>query len=150
MSLNKKRKKDLRFVILMSILAFGFAIVINHFDTDEYIVSWLFAMSQALFVFAVFRFKTIKNLQRKSDVVKRVTIAILWFGAMVTLVGVLLSKYSPYKYSEEISHIGSFIAGLGINGLISYVSNHFDFSEEAEDKKHKKEKRKSYKKQTRK
>ena len=135
MPLNKKRNKVLRFVILISILVFGFAVFINHFDTDEYIVSWLFAMSQALFVFAIFRFKTIKDIQRKSDVVRRVTIAIFSVGAMVTLIGVLLPEYSLYKYGEEISHIGSFIAGLGINGLISYMSNHFDFVEEVENKK---------------
>ena len=134
MNLDKKRNKVLWIVVLVSFLIFLLALWVNCFDDDEYIVSWLFAMSQALFVFAVFRFKVIKELQKKSKTVWRATAAVLIIGAMVTLIGFLLSRFSLYTYSKEISHIGSFIAGLGINGLVSYTSNYFDFVEEVENK----------------
>ena len=142
MNLNKKRNKVLWGVIGISVFVFLFAALLNRYDSDEYIVSWLFAISQALFVFAIFRFKAIKELQKRSKIVWRVTFSIFSAGVTITLVGVLLSEYSLFTYAAEISHIGSFIAGLGINGLISYTSNHFDFAESDEDKKHKKEKKK--------
>lgn len=148
MDLNKKRNRILWFVILISIIVFLFAILINHLDDDEYIISWLFAMSQALFVFAIFRFKSIKDLQRSSNIVWRVTIITLGTGVMVTLSGVLLSEYFLYANAKKISHVGSFIAGLGINGLISYTSNNFDFVEEKENKQHRK--KKAHNKHTRK
>ncbi len=143
MNLNKERNKKLLCVIVVSIILLAVTIFLDFIVDDEYIVGWLYAMCQTLFAFAVFRFKAIKELQRKSNVIQIIVILTFGIGIAVTLIGVLIPNLNGV--SEVISRIGNFIAGLGINSLICHLANQSDFIEAEENKQQKKEKRKQKK-----
>lgn len=144
MSLTKKRNKKLYGVVIISIVILLFAVLAEIFVKDDYIAGWLVSVSQALMVFAIYRFQKIKDIQKKSPIIWMLTKATFAVGVCITAVGVIIPMVFPGLISLHIARIGSFIAGLGINGLVCYLANEFDNIEEKENREHKRKRKREY------
>lgn len=144
MSLTKKRNKQLWIVIILSVVVLLFAVLAEDFLQDDYITGWLVSVSQALMVFAIFRFQKLKDVQKKSRIIWNITKLVFALGVIITMFGVITPTVFPDLNIPHIARIGSFIAGLGINGLVCYTANEFDNIEEKENREHKRNKKREY------
>lgn len=144
MNLNKKRRKKLWGVIVLSVVVLILAICVDIFVQDEYVVGWLVSVSQGLLVFAIFRFRCVKERQKKSKLVWKITSVVFVCGVLLTLIGVIIPIVLPNFSNTWIVRIGSYIAGLGINGYVCYLANEFDIIEAIEDHNAKREHKRNY------
>ena len=144
MSLTKKRNKKLWCIIIIAMVVLVFAVLVGLFVQDDYVAGWLVSVSQALMVFAIFRFQKLKDIQKKSKVIWKITKAVFAVGVFITAVGLFITMFCQDWIGSLIARIGSFAAGLGINGFVCYLGNEFDNIEEIENKEKRRIKRKEY------
>ncbi len=138
MAQTPKRKRSKQLVLIYTIVTaialYVFSIVFCR--DDEYVFGWLSSFAQALFIFAVFRFDCIKRKLKNQTITEKTLFSYLAMAALITGVG---------KYFEKlwIAQLGSAVAMLGLNALVSYLDYAFSESEEKERKERKREKRRT-------
>lgn len=135
---KKKRSKTqvLLIVVVISIALYIFSIIFCR--NDVYGFSWLSSFAQALFVFAVFRFDCVKRKLNDRTITEKTIFLNLAMAILITSIGSSLEKF-------WIAQLGSAVAMLGLNALVSYLDYAFSESEERERKRRKREKRKNKK-----